>query len=488
MEVKYREFKLIVTDMETIWVQISHNQDSFWGKIKQDPLVTLTNDVLNQMMIEKRLTRKSEFVVLGSHLYRTLFDGEIDRKFIGEYDEVAKTPGAVLRLVLEFDSNASKLAEWPWEYLYYPDDPSRGGRGGGFFIAAKGELVLTRRVPLGAIELKPLCSPLRILFVVGAQPKDCGEIEPEPVIQAAKELEGENPGLVEIGEPLIEPTKNELTSRVKTWKPHVVHYIGHGKYEEKEKKGYLSWKNEEKPDNPWIDEDTWAGCFEDKKSRPRLVFIQACDSARSEEYRGFKGVAYKLIYLEQSRIPAVIAMQHPIAQAVGIRFAKTFYRLLVEGKPIGEAVQEARYDVAKNLPGDLEDFSIRGFGGPVLFLQAEGPTIEQMVEPGEAHRGVKPPLQELIIDCPYSLHPDYRCAGKVRLSDKFCLTCRRPLVQCPVCGSLVAKEIGFCTCGFDLQKSEETKREKLRVDEFRKELVSADRPKQVSEPIKSEGF
>jgi hypothetical protein len=481
VEVNYREFRLKIKDMENITVITSCGDgtfDSYDAKVQMDTLGEQTNDALNQMIIEKRLTTTEDFVVLGSHLYRTLFGEKTNEKFIKEYDEVAKTPGTVLRLVLEFEQNAAKLAEWPWEYLYYPDEPGSGGRGGGFFIAAEGELVLARRVPLDPITFEPLCLPLRILFIVGAEPKDYSEIVYKPVIQAIQELGAAYPGLVKIGEPLMDPTKDLLTLTIKTWKPHVVHYIGHGKYEEKDKKGYLSLKNEEKPDDPWIDEDTWAGCFGGFK--PRLVFLQACDSGHSESYRGFKGVAYKLIYLKQSRLPAVIAMQHPIVQSVGIRFAKTFYRVLGERKPIGVAVQMARKDVAQNLPSK-KDFSERSFGSPILFLQAEGPIIEQTVEPVEAHGEVQPQPQE-VVDCPYSLHPDYGCGGKVRLSDKFCSTCHLPLQPCPKCGFIMAQYIGFCTeCGFDLKRSLEPKREKmLAEDEFKKKLVSSDRPQQVS--------
>jgi hypothetical protein len=90
-----------------------------------------------------------------------------------------------------------------------------------------------------------------------------------------------------------------------------------------------------------------------------------------------------------------------------------------------------------------------------LLPQAAGSILEQIVEPGKAAGEVELKPREVLVKCPYS-----GCSGLVRPKDKFCVTCRRPLMQCPICRSVMVKDIDFCSnCGYT-QKRESAERTK----------------------------
>ncbi len=91
----------------------------------------------------------------------------------------------------------------------------------------------------------------------------------------------------------------------------------------------------------------------------RLVFLNACRTARSTAPNPFSGVAAALV---QAGVPAVIAMQFPITDSAAIVFSETVYRCLAAGEPIDAAVTEGRHAMAARFPRQL------AWGTPVLFL------------------------------------------------------------------------------------------------------------------------
>jgi hypothetical protein len=77
------------------------------------------------------------------------------------------------------------------------------------------------------------------------------------------------------------------------------------------------------------------------------------------------------------------------------------------------------------------------------FFVQTGEKTAKKVEPIKSAVEEKSQLRTDIA-CPYT-----NCSGLVRLTDKFCTTCHRPLIICPVCGSVMAKDMGFCSnCGY----------------------------------------
>ena len=131
----------------------------------------------------------------------------------------------------------------------------------------------------------------------------------------------------------------------------------------------------------------------------RLVFLNACETARVTKEKGldpFAGVAAAMV---MAGIPAVVAMQFPISDKAAITFAQKFYPLLARGDPVDAAVAEGRRAIR------LADARTMEWATPVLFMRApqgvifqvggakpeeEPPTPAGLPEEAEPPRSVKP--------------------------------------------------------------------------------------------------
>ena len=354
---EYKEFKILIEDTERIRAT-KPNGVTLKGAVEMDSLKARMLNIFHSWLSRGKIEKREELVVFGSYLYEVLFNGEIGVAFKTTFDEIQQQKEMSLRVILEFEQEARELATLPWEYLYSPDtDRERG-----FFIATRNKLILTRQVPLNvAFEvLTPDEKPLRLLIAV-SKPEDMGIVNAEPVVESIEKLKEGMPDSLRI-ERLNQPTKRSFMDKVRDFRPHVVHFIGHGAYDTQE--GRLAFVKDEKDKTVrWISDRDLADAFMD--FQPRLIFLHACEGASSDSYEGFNGLALQLVY---SKVPAVVAMQYPVKNMVAIQFAKTFYQCLGEGKPVDVAVQAGRLELGMYL-GE-QNFSSRAFGSPVVYLQS----------------------------------------------------------------------------------------------------------------------
>lgn len=426
----YRDFRIYMLDRRNV---MGYGLDDLpmRGKICMDTLREQTIEVFSHWLTENKMKQREEFSVLGSHLYEALFgdvNSAIRRVFEEEFrNSQRQRPFAPLRLVLNFSREARELAELPWEYLYYPDGQERG-----FFIAAHAEIILARHVPIN-IDLDDLLKnidkgPLRILIVVSkpeyedVQGEDeqpgrmLGSIDAEHVTTTIKGIHAIETSILD------QPTKNSLIKRISAFRPHVVHFIAHGRY--KDQKGELALVNEnDQLLADWIDDAGLADCFMEYK--PGLIFLHACEGAHSDSYKSFKGLALQLIY---SKIPAVVAMQYAVQNDIADHFAITFYQSLSKGKAIDVAVQDGRRELGSCCRPSYSD---RSFGCPVIYLPSHRAEIV-LVEAQEQQEQSRTQLPTLG-NCP-------SCGAQNVLTNKYCWNCDLPLITCPYCSSLVIKK------------------------------------------------
>ncbi len=458
---EYKEFRVVILDESNIRATLPSTVTRK-GHVQMDGLIKRVVNVFHRMLAAGDIKFREELEVFGSLLYTVLFNGEIDSAFKSTYDEIQQQRDTTLRLVLEFEQEAEDLATLPWEYLYYPDKP----REKGFRIATRSKLILTRHVPLSAEfgTLKPGEGPLRILIVV-SQPKDESIVDADPVMKAMDDLKNRLHEAIEIHQ-LLQPDRRTFPKEIEKVEPHVLHFIGHGKWDKVHKTGELALVNKDEETVSWISDKDFSDFFQDFK--PRLIFLHACEGASSESYEGFRGVALQLVY---SKVPAVVAMQYPITNKEAIQFTQKFYECLGEGKPIDVAVQEGRQELGMYL--EEQHFSSRAFGSPVVFLQsAEGIVIAE-TKPTEPT-----PLGSDKLDCPYPI-----CKGKVRKNATICLTCKRELMNCPTCGNIMAKEIGVCDI---CQWRYDIKKEGMAAPSEKKAAMRESQLQQTSEPERAD--
>ncbi len=413
---EYKDFKVLVKNPSTI-NYVTTDDNNYIRDIQKDNLREGVIRFFIKMLENDRVTTRDEFRIFGSFLFLRLFTDEFKKRFHDEYCKFEKQKSSLFRLTLEFDTHARDLAEWPWEYIYYPGELD-GKRG--FFIATETELVLTRRIPEVRVDEDEEIDKKDINILVAlSQPGTLGIVMPKPVLEAIEDLQQAYPERVKF-ESITDLTKKKLKKKIDEFKPQILHYIGHGQYTEKE--GFLAGSEDEETEEvDWIVDDDLADCV--KANPPNLVILQACEGAHTSDYVFYKGVALQLI---QADVAAVIAMQYPIINDMANEFSQEFYNALKEKKGIEEAVQQGRNSLAwKN----RRNYSSRDFGSPVVYMQCpEGIYFftkdKDDTEEFEVHE--VPTIMTGKVDCPYS-----GCHGEVRRDALICTACKQPLEQCP---------------------------------------------------------
>jgi hypothetical protein len=456
---KYDEFRVVILNEEDIRATLPDGRVRK-GKVQWDAQTKRTIEWFHTMLAAGNIREREGIEVFGSLLYSVLFNhlgsDDLSAEFKSTFEGMKNKDETYLRLVLEFETGVRELATYPWEYLYYPDTYNEKG----FQIATRSKLILTRHVPLSVDQkiLAPCEKPLRILIAV-SQPKDTQTINADQVIQSIEKLREASPDAIEIDR-LYQPDGRSFSKKLKEFRPHVLHFIGHGDWDREKKIGRVSFVNPGSETAAWLSDKDFSDYFQD--FQPRLIFLDACQGATTETYRGFRGVALQLVY---SKVPAVIAMQYPIKDEAAVQFANKFYECLGEGEPIDVAVQEGRNELGMYLQD--AHFSSRDFGSPVAFLQAADGIVV-------AKREEVIPKEEVIrkVSCP---NPD--CDGLVRDFDNTCLKCGHPLGKCPS-GHIIDKKIGKCAI---CQWSE---RESMAVPLKKGERVKKTEPSPAYEPGK----
>ncbi len=292
-----------------------------------------------------------EMIAFGGQLFDTLFQGDVRRL----YDEARTRQRGRLDLVLT--SMIPWIAEKPWEFAY---DHGRKS-----FLATE-ETHFIRNV-LTNVPADPIMradGPLRIL-VVSAQPVGFGRLSIDQelaVIQRGFEPLVEA-GLVEI-ETLARATPSMIHGRLTTGKYQVVHFIGHGVYDEKRGEGCLIFVNENGGEYP-LGERSVREIFRGRGLS--LVFLNACESGRGGRADFNKGVAQSLV---ARGLPSLVANQYSVLDSSATSFAQHFYWSLAQGMSLGQSAREARIAVNYLLQGEPIDWAV-----PVVYARDANATL-----------------------------------------------------------------------------------------------------------------
>lgn len=310
---------------------------------------------------------------VGSPLFAAAVSGEVLPCFEGTvaglrgYAAGGANVGLRIRLVagspaagVALDQDAAlaedlqRVGSQPWEYLYNP----KIGR-------LLGRLACDRRTPivrsLDAPQfLAPLAvdGPLRIL-VVDCVPEDQRPLETE---KERRELRSaiEKADVAQVV-PLIDPSISELRNKLTRFNPHILHFIGHGGFDNERGDGYLCLVgDDEKTDRLRADQ---LGQMLTVASNLRLVFLNSCRTAQFPRRNGQDPWSATAAAILRAGVPAVIAMQFPISDPAAIAFSTAFYRALKEGDPLEAAVVEGRVEIQSCSPWE--------WGIPVLYLNTE---------------------------------------------------------------------------------------------------------------------
>jgi hypothetical protein len=295
------------------------------------------------------------FEVLGRHLYDLILKNDIGVALNEAFERLPA--GETLGVLISFGADAEKLAPLPWEFLYSP-----GTAGKGFFLATETRLVLSRCLPEPPRkEIRVADKRLKLLFVIALPDDDEFASERSGLLNLLGAL-GEGGDALEI---ISVPDLNEarLRESLRDNSIDIVHIVGVCRDDTPnptiliQHNGTATWRDAGSVVSALTGEP--ATC-------PQLVVLHLCERASPPTLdkpfsESFERLAPMLV---RAGIPAVLAMQYPMAREGAKRFLRQFYGELAKGEDIGRAVQRARSSMFDDEPGR------RYFGTPVLYMQS----------------------------------------------------------------------------------------------------------------------
>jgi hypothetical protein len=293
-----------------------------------------------------------QMIAFGVNLFDALFQGDVRRL----YDE-ARSRQHNRKLDLVFTSMIPWIAEKPWEFAY---DKVRDS-----FLATE-EIHLIRNVltavPANVIPARS--GPLRIL-VASAQPVGFGILSIEQEVKVIRR--GFQP-LIDAGsitvDILAHASPSLIHGQLETGNFDVVHFIGHGTFDEETQEGALMFENDRGGKYP-LGERSVREIF--CQRGVRLVFLNACQTGSGGRADFNKGVAQSLV---AHGLPALVANQYSVLDSSATSFAQHFYWALAQSMSIGQAAREARIAVNYSLTGDPIDWAV-----PVVYARDPNMTL-----------------------------------------------------------------------------------------------------------------
>ncbi|MFZ0544536.1 MAG: CHAT domain-containing protein [Candidatus Promineifilaceae bacterium] len=259
--------------------------------------------------------------------------------------------GLRLRLRIE----PPEIGMLPWEYCF---DKAYE------FLALNRELPIIRYIEQSFIPDDVLAPrPTRVLLA-SASPSD---YDPVDAAGEAKHIRTELQPLVDQGELEIEhlnpATLDEFQTKLVSFRPHILHFIGHGVFDLDTGQGALIFENQDGKSRRVSPRQLGTLL---RGSEVKVILLNACKTAAFDQSNAFMGLAPALV---RAQIPAVIAMQFAMPDDLAARFAHQMYHYLAMGLPLDRAITEARINLYT--AGEENIF----WAIPVLFMRAQDGVI-----------------------------------------------------------------------------------------------------------------
>ncbi len=255
--------------------------------------------------------------------------------------------GVRLRLRLV---DAPELAGLPWEFLY--------DRRANCFFAQSDRTPVVRYLDV-ARPPRPLVvdGPLRILAVISS-PHDLPALDVEREWASIRDALADR---VDAGQVVVDRLPQASLPELQRWlrrhEVHILHFVGHGDFDERTGDGVLAFCDPSGRTVPVS--SAQLGAHVRDHDPLRLVLLNACQTATSDKADAYSGMAAGLI---QQEAAAVVAMQFPITDEAALVFSSEFYGALADGEPVDQAVTSARKAM-------LSEHG-REWATPVLYLRS----------------------------------------------------------------------------------------------------------------------
>jgi len=279
---------------------------------------------------------------MGDEIGNALFSGRVSQRF-AERLHILHEQHTGVRIRLHIDDES--IAQIPWEAARFNDE----------YLSLRLRTPLVRYVPTD--DPPPalmVTSALRVLGIVSS-PLDLISLN---VAQEQQAFEQALQPLIDAGKVYLtwlpQADKQLLQEKIRQWKPHIIHFVGHGDYDESRREGDLFFTNA-------VGQAVRASASELaihlRDSEVRFVLLNACNSGRTSG-----GLAETLV---RKGIPAALGIQTEVRDDVAIAFATSFYRALSDGWPVDAALVEGRKAIVNLIGLERPDWV-----QPVLYMRA----------------------------------------------------------------------------------------------------------------------
>ena len=365
MEKTYQTYRIEVVSLDRVRFEKrdAQNQvleESIPANLRyQEKLEEVTELVENAN--DNSLNEASEVRKLGETLFDILFENnERCQDFVEFYNEVVENQDQFLRVELNIDEEKMpELAALPWEFMCLPARLNQQE----LWLGTNPKVVFSRHRALGktppSIQLGK-DEKLRIALVVSS-PSNLGRFNYQPVEEMLNKLARDQPERVEFLQ-IIEEADRRSINEILEQKPHIFHFIGHGKLKKTEKFGQIALLDTVTGKADWISADIFSRLF--AQHRPGIVVLQACEGGANSASQAFASVAAKVV---QENIAVVLAMQYLVKIHTANSFTSCFYKQVAKGYPVDIAAQSGRLAIALDSPY----YESRDFATPVIFMSGQ---------------------------------------------------------------------------------------------------------------------
>lgn len=302
---------------------------------------------------------------LGSELLGILLPGKVRKHFLETLADIrraTKRDGQHRGLRLRVKCNSEELASMPWEACWSQRDSDFGGK----YLLQSADLSMVRE-DFNIRQEERLAMGREVRFAtVDASEVARGDaiVSDVPINLAAP------PGLTFHIE-AIPPTEQSLKQvfDVPSKQFQVFHFSGHAADITSDVSAGLQFGSDDRPHTISVSINGQRLANYLALAKVQLAVISACNSGArgssadiADSQRGSASVA---LALAESGIPAVVAMQHRVRDIYAQMFSQEFYKALLEGDTLDEAVQRGRHILMRD-PGQFGAWTT-----PVLYLNAK---------------------------------------------------------------------------------------------------------------------
>jgi hypothetical protein len=319
-------------------------------------------DLINEQDLACYAANLDAVKEIGDRLFQTLLQDELAGEYGVVADRVARE-GGLLRLRVNL-TKAPELSREPWEALYRKRNEVL------LAIHAATPIVRMLDSPTPP-DVSPVEPPVRILVITAVPGRDLDVDKELANIRRRTDRLVQGQRAVPFNVQVLDgATRATLYEAVREFRPHFLHYIGHGSFEDGSGWIHLHAKDDA-AEIDRIDAETLRDMLANE--RPKLVVLNTCEGGMASDVDPFSGMAHALI---QRNIPYVVAMQYPISDEAAIAFSDVLYADLANGKPIDVAVTNARNAIRllANPEAQVELIT------PVLYTSG---SIDKLIEPSE---------------------------------------------------------------------------------------------------------